>query len=369
MDVPFVDLRAQYRSIATEIDAAIQDVLDRADFILGQDVERFEAEFAQYSRTAHAVGVSNGLDAIRLALTAIGVEPGDEIIIPANTFIATALAVTAVGARPILVDCDPRSFNLDPSQLAGALTPRTKAIVPVHLAGQPAEMDPILEIARAAGVLVVEDAAQAHGARYRGKAPGELTDVACFSFYPAKNLGAYGDAGAVVTNDPAIADRLRLLRNYGQRVKYEHAIQGLNARLDTLQAAVLRVKLRHLDSWNAARARHAARYTQLLAGVAGVEVPRAASHVTPAWHLYMIRAERREELRGHLESAGIRVNVHYPIPIHLQPAFSSLGHRRGDFPVAEELARTLLSLPMYAELTDAQLDHVAERVREFAAAA
>ena len=367
--VPFVDLRAQYRQIAGEVDAAIRGVLERCDFILGSAVSDLEARFAGFVEARHAVGMSNGLDALRLALLAAGVRAGDEVIVPANTFVATALAVSGVGAHPVLVDCDRRTFNLDVAQIEDAVTPRTRAIMPVHLAGQAADMDPILEIGRRRDLMVVEDAAQAQGTKYRGRRCGSLGLAAGFSFYPAKNLGAYGDAGMVTTSDERLAERLRRLGNYGQAAKYEHVEQGLNARLDTLQAAVLDVKLRHLEGWNAARARHAARYRALLAGVGDVVTPEEAGYSTHIYHLFMVETGRRDALRAHLAARGIETGIHYPTPIHLQAAYRELGHHAGDFPRTEALAERLLSLPMYPELADWQIERVAEETRAFFAAA
>lgn len=362
MNVPFVDLKAQYRSIAEEANAAVMQVLSRGDFVLGEAVQRFETEFAAYCETEFAIGVDSGFSALELILRGYGIGPGDEVITAANTFIATALAITACGARPILVDADPRTYNLDPEKVEAAITPRTRAIMPVHLYGQPAEMDPILEIARAHNLRVIEDAAQAHGARYKGRRAGSLGDAAGFSFYPAKNLGAYGDGGAVVTNDAKLAEQVRLLRNLGQRTKYDHVIKGGNHRLDTLHAAVLSVKLRHLDAWNGARRTHAARYSALLADLP-VTTPFAAAHTEHVYHLYVIRAQNRNALQHRLQEAGIATGIHYPVPIHLQPAYRELGYAAGDFPVAEESMREILSLPMYPELPHVAITHVVDQIR------
>ncbi len=312
----------------------------------------------------YAVGVDSGTSALELALRAYDIGPGDEVITAANTFIATALAITYVGAKPVLADADPLTHTLDVDCVRDAITPRTKAIIPVHLYGHPADMDPLLALAREHGLIVVEDACQAHGARYKGKRVGSLGDAAAFSFYPAKNLGAYGDAGAVVTNDPQVDEKLRMLRNYGSREKYVHDIQGFNRRLDTLQAAVLRAKLKYLDRWNAARRAHAARYAELLAH-SSVTAPQAASYAEPIWHLYVIRAQARDALRKHLTQRGIATGIHYPIPIHAQAAYANLGYPRGAFPVTEQAATEILSLPMYAELTDAQIEQVAEAISAF----
>ncbi len=363
MKVPFVDLRAQYATIAAEIQAAIGGTLERSDFILGEQVDLFEEEFARYIGTRHAVGVGSGLAALELALRAYGIGPGDEVIVPANTFIATVLAVSAVGARPVLVDVDPATYNLDPAALAAAITPRTRAILPVHLYGQPADLEPILAIAERHHLVVIEDAAQAHGATYAGRRVGAWGHAAAFSFYPAKNLGAYGDAGMVVTSDAGMAEKIRQLRNYGQRVKYEHVVAGTNSRLDTLQAAVLRVKLRHLDEWNAARREHAAAYRVLLADLP-VELPAAAEKVVHVYHLYVIQLGNREQVQEALRAHGVSTGIHYPIPIHLQQACAHLGYRRGNFPVTERAAARILSLPIYPEMTRAQREHVAAALEQ-----
>ncbi|MFN2427480.1 MAG: DegT/DnrJ/EryC1/StrS family aminotransferase [Candidatus Binatia bacterium] len=362
--VPFVDLALQYRELEAEIRPVLDDAFARADYILGAGVTRFEEEFAAYVGVKHAVGVGNGLDALRLALVALGIGPGDDVIVPANTFIATAFAVSAVGATPLLVDCCEDTHQIDPELIEAALTARTKAIIPVHLYGHPADMTRILAIARRHGLAVIEDAAQAHGARLGGRACGSFGDAGCFSFYPAKNLGAYGDGGIVVTEDAALAERLGQLRNYGQHAKNEHDMIGVNSRLDTVQAAVLSVKLRHLDSWNARRASHAARYAALL-GDAGLVLPATCPEASHVFHLYVVRSERRDELRAHLEREGIQAGIHYPVPVHLQGAYAGLGHRAGAFPVAERLAAQVLSLPMFPELTEGQIERVCGAILGF----
>ncbi len=364
MQIPFVDLQAQYRALKTEMDTAVLRVMQQCNFILGKEVGDFERAFAAYVGAKHCVGVASGLDALKLALEALGIGPGDEVIVPAHTFIASALAVSAVGARPVLVEVEEDSFNLDPKRLDAALTPRTKAVMPVHLYGQPADLDPILDFARRHGLRVVEDASQAHGARYRGRRVGTFGDAGCFSFYPGKNLGAYGDAGGLVTDDDALAERVRFLRNYGQEVKYKHVVKGYNLRLDTLQAAVLSVKLPHLDNWNARRLAHAAAYTHALEGVGDLKLPRViyGDHV---FHLYVIRTARRNALQNHLTERGIATVIHYPVPIHLQAAYADLGYPRGTFPTTERLADEILSLPMYAELTPEQQDYVVAAVKDF----
>jgi len=363
--VPFVDLAVQYRDLAREMRPALDEVLGGGHFILGEAVARFEQEFAAYLGARHAVGVGTGLDALRLALAGMGIGPGDEVIVPANTFIATAFAVSAVGAYPVPVDCCEDTHQIDPTRISPAITPRTKAIIPVHLYGHPADMDRIRPIAEARGLAVIEDAAQAHGARLHGRACGTFGHAGCFSFYPAKNLGAYGDGGIVVTEDAALADRLRQLRNYGQRDKHEHVVVGGNSRLDSLQAAVLSVKLRHLEKWNARRAGHAARYAALLPAD-GLVLPATLPGATHVFHLYVLRTRAREALRTHLRQAGIQTGIHYPVPIHLQPAYADLGYGPGSFPVAERLAGEVLSLPMFPELTEDQLQRVSTAIRAFA---
>ena len=366
MSVPFVDLKAQHRSLVCELQHAISAVLQRGDFILGEDVRLLEEEFAGYCEAQYAVGVSSGTAALELALRAFEIGPGDEVVTGANTFIATAAAISYAGAKPVLVDIDAQSYNIDVSQIEAAVTEQTKAIIPVHLYGQPADMGPILEIAERRGLVVIEDACQAHGARYKGKRVGSLGHAAAFSFYPAKNLGACGDAGMVVTSDPQLAERIRMLRDHGQREKYHHTLLGYNHRLDTIQAAVLRVKLKYLDEWNAARRRHAQRYNVLLDGCPAL-TPREADDCECTYHLYVIRIQDRDALRAHLRDKGIATGIHYPIPIHLQPAYQQLGYGKGSFPVTEECCKQVLSLPMYAELTPDQIEYVAEAIRDFVA--
>jgi dTDP-4-amino-4,6-dideoxygalactose transaminase len=363
--VPFVDMRAEHRSIAAELDPAVSAVLADCRFILGPQVEELERRFAAFIGVAHAVGVSSGLDALRLALLALDIGPGDEVILPANTYIATALAVSAVGARPVLVDCDPHTYLLDPAGIEASITARTRAVIPVHLTGHAVDMDPLLELAARHGLHVVEDAAQAHGAAYNGRPCGSIGTMGCFSFYPSKNLGAYGDGGMVTTDDAELARRIRRLRNYGQEARYHHLDKGLNARLDTIQAAVLLVKLDHLASWNRARAGHAARYRDLLAGLEGLAFQRQAPWSNHVHHLLVVESDDRDALRDHLAAAGVQTGIHYPIPIHLQPAYADLGHRQGDFPHAEQLAKRILSLPMYPQLTKGQVEYVAGAIREF----
>ena len=363
--VPFVDLGAQYRTISGEITEAVSKVLRESDFILGREVSLFEEEFASFCEAKWAIGVDSGTSALELALRAYEIGPGDEVITAANSFIASALAISHAGATPVLVDVDADTYTIDVAAIEKAITPRTKAIIPVHLYGHPADMDPILQLAQRHGLVVIEDACQAHGARYKGKRTGSLGHAAAFSFYPGKNLGAYGDGGAVVTSDHAVAKRLEMLRNYGQKEKYQHMFRGYNRRLDTLQAAVLRIKLKYLEEWNEARRQHAKTYCRLLEQI-GIVVPRAAATSESVWHLYVIRIDQRDTLKEHLTTRGIGVGIHYPIPIHLQPAYRDLGYRPGDFPVTEDHARRILSLPMYAELTPEIIGRVAETLSEFA---
>lgn len=365
MSVPFLDLKAPYLELQPEIDAAIKRVLDSGWYVLGEEVDAFEQEYAIYCDAKHCVGLANGLDAMHLALLALGVGAGDEVIVPSNTFIATWLAVSQCGARPVPVEPVGATYNLDPRQIEAAITPHTKVILPVHVYGQPADLDPILAIARKHSLKVLEDAAQAHGARYKGKRIGGHGDAVAWSFYPGKNLGALGDGGAVTTNDPEIADRIRVLRNYGSRVKYINEVQGYNSRLDPIQAAVLRVKLKHLDEWNARRAKIAARYHAELANTEFV-LPVVPEWADPAWHLYVIRTSQRGVLQTHLTESGIGSLIHYPIPPHLQQAYANLGYKLGDFPRAETLANEVLSLPMGPQLSHAEVDAVIAALLAFA---
>lgn len=365
--VPLVDLGVQYETIETDINQAIAGVLHKTDFILGESVELFEREFAAFCETQYAVGVDSGTSALEMALKAYDIGPGDEVITAANTFIASTLAISYTDAKPVLVDIDPETYMMDPRLLEAAITPRTKAIMPVHLYGHPVDMDRVLEVARLNNLIVIEDASQAHGARYKGQRVGSLGHVAAFSLYPAKNLGAYGDAGIVVTNDAQVAETLRLLRNYGSTRKYHHMLRGYNRRLDTLQAAVLRVKLGHIDAWNAARRQHAQLYHQLLKD-SPVRLSVTADYAEPVYHLYIVRVEDRDGLQAHLHDQGIATGIHYPIPIHLQPAYRDLGYSRGDFPITERCAEQILSLPMFPELTPELIEYVANAVLDFALA-
>jgi dTDP-4-amino-4,6-dideoxygalactose transaminase len=362
MQIPFVDLKAQYASIKDEVTEAINGALESAHFVGGEQLASFEKEFAAYCDVRHALGVASGTDALHLALRALEIGNGDEVITTANTFIATAAAIVAAGARPVFVDIDPETYTIDPAMIEPAITGRTKAIIPVHLFGQLADMQPIIEIARRHSLYVVEDAAQAHGAEYNGARAGSIGDIGCFSFYPGKNLGAYGDAGCITTNSSTLAERVEQLRDHGRITRYEHAVVGFNSRLDTLQAAVLQVKLRRLDRWNCNRQRVASWYASELAS-AGIKPPSVRNGATHVYHLYVIESGQRDALQMRLNAAGISTGIHYPIPIHLQPAFSYLGYRRGDLPRTEQMADRLLSLPMFPELIPEQVSRVAEVVR------
>lgn len=357
MRIPFLDVGAAYRELKPEIDAAVSRVLDSGWYILGPEVEAFEAEWADYCGTAHAVGLANGLDALILALRALDVGPGDEVIVPSNTYIATWLAVSAVGATPVPVEPDPATYNISPTGIEAAVTPRTKAILPVHLYGQPAELDPILALAKARTLAVVEDAAQAHGARYRSRRLGGHGDVVCWSFYPGKNLGAMGDGGAITTNRADLADRIQVLRNYGSREKYVNEVQGVNSRLDPLQAAILRVKLKHLDNWTDRRHEIAEIYANGLAD-SGLILPFVPDWADPVWHLYVIRSADRDGLQAHLTAAGVGTLIHYPVPPHMQDAYTGLDIRADALPVARRLAGEVLSLPIGPHLGAGDADQI-----------
>ncbi len=358
--IPFVDLKAQYQAISPQIHEAILGVMENTSFILGEDVSLFEQEFASYCGAEYAVGVDNGTAAIELALRAFGIGPGDEVITAANSYIATAFAISATGAAPVLVDMDQDTFGIDVSQIAAVISEKTRAIIPVHLYGHPADMDPIMSLAEEYDLAVIEDACQAHGARYRGQRVGSIGHAAAFSFYPAKNLGAYGDGGMVVTNLEHIAESVRVYRNQGQERKNVHPIQAHNHRLDSIQAAVLRVKLPYLDGWNEARRRVANMYTSLLRSVA--TVPETRDYAQPVFHLYVIRIGQRDAVRDCLAAQGISTGIHYPTPIHLQPAYHELGLSEGEFPLAERTARDILSLPMYPEMQEESVRLVAEAI-------
>ena len=364
MKINYIDLQTQYQTLKDDIRTAIDGVLDSGAYVLGPAVADFERDFADFCETTHAVGVNSGTSALVLALRAIGVGPADEVITAANTFIATVAAIAQTGARPVLVDVDPVSRNIDPALIEAAITKQTKAIIPVHLYGRMAEMDEIQDIANRHQLTIIEDAAQAHGARYRGRRAGSLGRLAAFSFYPAKNLGAFGEAGAVTSNDDDLIRIVRMLRDHGSPKKYEHELIGYNARMDGLQGAVLGVKLKHLEKWNAERNRVADKYDELLADLPIKLPPRSTDH-DQVYHVYVIETEQRNELQTYLMDHGVPTIIHYPIPIHLQPAFQYLGYTAGDLPIAERLSRTILSLPIYPELADEHVAYVAEQIRAF----
>lgn len=364
--IPFLDFGSMHAELRPKLDAAYARVVDSNWLILGKELEAFEHEFADYCGVKHCVGVANGLDALFMSLKAMGIGPGDEVIVPSNTYIATWLAVSYTGATPVPVEPEIQTYNIDPERIEVAITPRTKAIMPVHLYGQPANMDPINEIAKRHGLKIVEDAAQAHGARYKGRRTGSLGDAAGFSFYPGKNLGALGDGGAITTNDDALADKLRVLRNYGSRVKYHNEVQGFNSRLDELQAAFLREKLTVLDNWNTRRAEVAVCYVSSLRD-ADLTLPYVPEWAEPVWHLLVVRHRHRDALQKHLQGEGVATMIHYPIPPHLQPAYQDLGYRRGDFPVAESIHDSVLSLPMWPHLPLDTVHYVSHAVASFCA--
>lgn len=357
--IPFVDLKAQYHSIKQEIDAAIANVLETSQFILGREVAAFEEEFAAYAGARYAVGMNSGTSALHLALLAAGVGPGDEVITTPFTFVATVAAIRYAGARPVFVDIDPVSYTIDANKIEAAITGRTKAILPVHLYGQPADMAPILEIAARRRLIVIEDAAQAHGAEYKGRRVGGIADLGCFSFYPGKNLGAYGEGGMVVTSNTEYAHTMRMLRDWGQEKKYYHELKGFNYRLEGIQGAILRVKLRHLEDWTRARQACAAHYTALLRP-SGVATPQVMPYARHVFHVYAIMSQRRDELQRALQDQGVQTGIHYPFPIYLLPAHSDLGYHKGDFPAAEKAAAEELSLPIYPELRQEQIEAVAK---------
>ncbi|HEV7388961.1 MAG TPA: DegT/DnrJ/EryC1/StrS family aminotransferase [Gemmatimonadaceae bacterium] len=365
MTVPFLDLKAQYASIKTEIDEAVLRVLASATYVLGPEVDAFEREFASLHNVRHAVAVNTGTSALHVALLAAGIKAGDEVITVSMTFIATVSAIRYTGATPVFVDIDPVTATLDVAQIESKITPRTRAIMPVHLYGQPADMDPIMEIAKRRNLIVIEDAAQAHAAEYKGRRVGGIGQIAGFSFYPGKNLGAYGEAGVATTNDDTYAHTMRLLRDWGQEKKYYHDVHAFNYRMDAIQGAILRVKLRQLDKWTDARRANARRYDELLAasGITRASEVKGRKHV---YHIYGVYHERRSELQAALQAAGIHTGIHYPIPVHLQKAYADLGYREGDLPVTEKIAREQLSLPMFPELADDQIRRVAKEVADWA---
>jgi dTDP-4-amino-4,6-dideoxygalactose transaminase len=361
--VPYLDLKAQYHSIKPEIDAAISRVLESCQFVLGPEVAGFEREFAAYCGASECIAMNSGTSALHLALLAAGVGQGDEVITVPFTFVASVSAVTYAGARPVLVDIDPRSFTMDPAAIEAAITPRTKAILPVHLYGQSADMDPIMEIARRNGLVVIEDAAQAHGAKYKGRPVGSIGDMACFSFYPGKNLGAYGEGGAVTTSNAEYARTMRMLRDWGQDRKYHHVLRGFNYRMEGFQGAILRVKLRHLEAWTEARRAVVNLYNNLLAD-SGVETPTEMPWGRHVYHVYTLRTEDRDGLQASLQAEGFQTGIHYPVPAHLQPAYADLGYGRGAFPQSEAASQQVLSLPLYPELSSQSVAEVAGAVKK-----
>jgi len=357
--IPFLDLKAHHDPIRAEVMAAMNQVIDENAFAGGKYVTQFENDYAPYCDSKFCIGVGNGTDSLWLALLALGVGAGDEVITVPMTFMATTEAITYAGAKPVFVDIEPRTYTMDVTKIEAAITPRTKAIIPVHLFGQCADMDPIMAIAKKHNLFVIEDAAQAQGAQYKGRKAGSNGHAGSFSFYPGKNLGAWGEAGAVTTNDPALAERVKMFREHGQKTKYYHDVVGWNARMDGLQGAVLKVKLKYLDKANAGRRRVAALYRELLAGIPGVVLPVEAEYAGHIYHVYAVRVSQRDSLMQKLGERGVGTGIHYPVPVHLQKAYASLGHRRGDFPISEACADSFLSLPMFPELTDAQVRTVA----------
>jgi len=365
MKVPFLDLEAQYQSIKDAVAVTIQEVLESCSFAGGPFVEHFEHDFAAFCRCKYAIGVGSGTEALWLALLALGIGPGDEVITVSNTFIATAEAISFCGAKPVFIDIDEQTYTMDPNQIKPAITPRTKAIIPVHLFGHMAEMDPIMEIARRNDLYVIEDACQAHGAQYKGKLAGSIGDVGCFSFYPSKNLGAFGEAGAIVTNDEQLNEKMKMLRDHGQSEKYHHRMIGWNARMDGLQGAVLRVKLKHLQGWNQRRRENAQFYNKLLSNIDGIILPKEVDYVKHVYHIYAICVENRDALIGTLKERDIYCGIHYPIPLHLQKAYHSFCLQTGSLPVAEKCAEKLVSLPMFPELTERQIEYVVREIKDF----
>jgi dTDP-4-amino-4,6-dideoxygalactose transaminase len=365
MTVPFLDLKPVYHELQRELDAAYRRVMESGWYILGEEVDSFEREFAAYCGATHCIGVGDGLDALVLILRGYGIGPGDEVIVPSNTYIASWLAVSHVGATPVPIEPNPKTYNIDPERIGPALTSRTRAIMPVHLYGQPAEMNSIRALSREHELRVIEDAAQAHGATWEQRRTGTLGDAAGFSFYPGKNLGAFGDGGAVVTNDDELADRVRVLRNYGSRRKYYNEVKGFNSRLDSLQAAFLRVKVPHLDEWNSKRREIARQYLDGLAGLPGLELPGVAATADPVWHVFAVRHSQRDPLQCYLADFGIGTLIHYPVPPHLSGAYAEAGYKKGAFPLAESLAETVLSLPIGPHLSSAQVATIIDRVAAF----
>jgi len=364
MNVPFVDLKQQYLSIKDEVLPAVAKVFESTQFALGKEVAAFEEEFAAFCGVEHAVGVNSGTSALHLALLAAGVGPGDEVITVPFTFVATVAAIEYTGATPVFVDIDPVTYTMDPAQIEAAMTPRTKAILPVHLYGHPADMDPILETARRHGLTVIEDAAQAHGAEYQGRRCGSMGDLACFSFYPGKNLGAYGEGGLVTTNQPEFARKMRMLRDWGAEKKYQHVLKGFNYRMEGVQGAILRIKLRYLEAWTEARRAHAAVYSEILAET-GLVLPTEIAGNRHVYHIYPVLTAQRQEFMASLNAQGVQTGIHYPIPVHLLPAYADLNYSAGEFPVSESVAEQEVSLPMFPELSAAQIEAVMQAAMEF----
>jgi len=362
--IPYLDLRAQIQPLRAEIDAAIARTIDHTSFCLGPDVAQFEKDFAKFCGAEHCVAFNSGTSALHVALMLLGVGTGDEVVTTPFTFVATSWAISYVGAKPVYVDIDDTTFNLNPKLIEKAITPRTKAILPVHLYGQPFDVDAIQEICRRHRLPLLEDACQSHGAKWQGKTIGTFGEISCYSFYPGKNLGAFGEGGALVTNNAEFAKRARSLREHGSTVRYYHDEVGFNYRMEGIQGAVLGIKLKHLEKWTRERQRVAKRYAELLAGTP-LQLPREAAGAESVWHLYVVRHPLRDELKKYLDANGVGCALHYPLPLHLQKCYASLGHKAGDFPVAEKAASECLSLPIYAELTDAQIQRVAQVVKEF----
>jgi dTDP-4-amino-4,6-dideoxygalactose transaminase len=362
--IHFVDLKKQYHSIKEEIDSAVLNVLESTQFVLGKEVAAFEEEFADYCQAKNGVAVNSGTSALHLAFLAVGIGPGDEVITVPNTFIATIAAIRYTGATPVFVEIDPNSYTMDPKKIEDKITERTKAICPVHLFGQTADMDPILEIAIKHKLFVIEDAAQAHGAEYKGKRAGGIGDLGCFSFYPGKNLGAYGEGGLVTTNNPDFAKTIHILRDWGAEKKYHHDLKGFNYRMTGIQGAILRVKLRHLEEWTKARRDHAKYYNKLFADF-DINTPVEMDYAHHVYHLYVIRVKQRDELQKILKQKNIFTGIHYPIPVHMQKAHADLGYERGDFPLTEQVAEEILSMPMYAELNNSEIEEIVSALEQF----
>ena len=365
MNIPLLDLKAQYKSIKPEIQKAINKVINNGQFILGENVKKFEQEFAKFIGVKYAIGVGNGTDALYLALRACGISKNDEVILPVNTFIATAEAITLNGAKPVFVDVNPETYNIDINEIEKAITKKTKAIVPVHLFGQSADMSPILKIAKKHKLCVIEDCAQAHGARYKNKIVGSIGDIGCFSFFPGKNLGAYGDAGIITTNNKILAQKIYILRNHGRLKKYKHTIEGINSRLDEIQATILRVKLKHLKSWNKDRQKNARVYDKLFKNINNIITPYIIKNTKSVYYFYIIRVKNRKKIQTKLKKEGVSTGIHYPVPLHLQPAYKYLGHKKGDFPKTEKLSKEILSLPIYPELTEKQIKFIVNIIKKY----